>query len=173
MNLYALLFAMSTVLSLLFVGMGWMIWKLFDTGKCWLLLADQDSGSAILRRIKPVRGEYRNAKSKERYILEHAGSLGTKRGRLFMKERKTGTTLLVPTRAQLGAHSQAHVMRIFDPTTLFKMAQMDVVGNYVKQNQEVKPSWMEKALPWAFGAIAIMVVVLGAVAWKLLPGVTG
>lgn len=188
-EVWMLFFATATLAGFLMTGIVWMLWKVMDYGRSWVITLD-DTGMAGVRRRRVV-GDTVKLKTKggpgRAFILNGKARYTANRGPLFLVHGQTGQNLMAPTRDEFEsalkrqaaadavgvaedrpAMTQALVKKLLacDPFYAFNSLSTNSYKKWIS-TQEGKPDWRAQIAPMALIAVCVMAIVLGFVVYKM------
>ncbi len=171
--------AMGTLLGAMLAFLAWVTWKILDTGKTTILLADADAPTWPMLRKKIRGNEFTHVINgkKQRFILEAAAQRRNKKGAVYLVHPRTGWNMLPYSTADQsldgklgnkGGLALAELM-VTNPRSYFQAIQRNELEDTLGMNSSEKKG-LEALAPWAFGMLVVVMMMVGGILWMLQKG---
>lgn len=181
-EIWTLFFVTAILTGLVVAGIGWAIWFIRDRARSWLIVVDEDTGRADVRRVKTLDGEVLLKDKKggggKSYFPNQRGRKMTRRGPLNIIEASTGFNLGAPSRQELQDLAAASPteptfiawkMLILDPVHAWNICRTRVAQDFLSAN-EGKDPWQVRIAPMLLIAVVVLAVPLAIWAFKSAQG---
>lgn len=172
-ELYMLVTGMGVIFGAIFAGVGYLLWKMVDMGRSWVVMVPTIPGAQaqILRKRlnkQEFNQKVKGSDEKERMICSPKGAFPTKRGPLHLVAEATGWNLVAPSKEDKPAEvtdTEYQAMRVVDPKIYWRATQENDMEDFYAAQQNKDP-WQKAAIVPALIAICVLAGVLGLVLWK-------
>ena len=175
-NQVLLVFFLLSLCMAALLSMGaFMIWKMLDYGKSWVVFPSVAGMPAEVKRRRITNGmDVRQIAPdvKAAYPLNDAAAHMTKRGRLYIIHPQTGWNLKAPLAQEKpeGVDTETwHRMTVCDPLFTYRVLKADVTRKVISAQDTTREHWLVRVAPMAMIVAIIAIGVLGFVIWRFAP----
>lgn len=172
-EIYVILTTMSLFFGAVISGTAYVLWKMLDMGRSWVIMLPSIPGAKaqILRKRlnkQEFNQKIRGSDDKERIICSPHGAYPTKKGPLHIIAEDTGWNLVAPSKEDKPAgvtDAEYQAMRVIDPKIYWRATRENDMEDFYAAQQNKDP-WQKAAIIPALIAICVLAGVLGLVLWK-------